>query len=556
MRVVSPALVTARDVQRLPRWILGLLSLAWLLPGVFGRDPWRNADLTAYATMLAMAEGRTDGLRPTLGGVAVDAAWLPHALGAWSMQALGPVLGIDLAARLPFAALLAVSLWMVWLACRGLALGDSAQPVKLAFGGEASSSEYSIALADSAVLAMMATLGLLQLGHENTPELAQLASASAFLAGVGQSRIRTRAARALILLSLPWLALSGAPTVAVLWGLVGWVTALSASHPDTRRLAPWLLVACGLTLALSSWLDLWRWRWTPPASTEDAVRQLRLWAWFLWPVWPLALLTLWRWRFAVGRRHIAMPALALLGAWAASIAAGGNDRTLMLAVPGAAILAAFSLPTLRRDIGALLDAFSLTAFTLSIILIWVMYAAMVSGWPPQPAANMARLLPGFELHVSVPDVSVAAAATVAWVGVLRWRTGPRRLPLWKTLILPAAGTAIIWVLLMTLWRPPLDYARSSRGMVERALALSPAPTCLWGWEFSPVHSAAFEVFGRVKVQAVSNLANLDGACPLLVAIRKPGQPEVELPNWRSIGAFNPPGDRRDTVTVFRQVTSD
>jgi hypothetical protein len=556
VRVVSPALVTARDAQRLPGWILGLLSLAWLLPGLFGRDPWRNADLTAYATMLAMAEGRTDWWHPTLGGVAIDAAWLPHALGAWSIQTLGPWLGVDLAVRLPFAALLAFSLWMVWLACRGLAQGDSAQPVKLAFGGEASSDHYSAALADSAVLAMIATLGLLQLGHENTPELAQLACACAFLAGVGQSRIRTRTARGLVLLSLPMLALSGAPTVALLWGSVGAITALIASHPDTRRLAPWLVASCLLTIGLSTWQELWRWRWAMPTSLEDMARQLRLWAWFLWPVWPLALLTLWRWRRAIGRRHIAMPALALLGAWAASAAAGGNDRTLMLAVPGAAILAAFALPTLRRDIGALLDWFSVTAFTVCIALIWVMYAAMVTGWPPQPAANMARLLPGFQMRMSLTDVGLAIAATAAWLTVLRWRTGPRRLPLWKTLILPASGTAMIWVLLMTLWLPPLDYARSSRGMVTHALSLSPGATCVWGWEFSPVHSAAFEVFGGVKVHAVAQESQLGSDCSLLVSIRKPGQAALELTGWQNIGAFNPPGDRRDTVTVLRRASGD
>jgi len=530
--------------------------MAWLLPGLFGRDPWRNADLSAYATMLAMAEGRTDWWHPSIGGVAVDAAWLPHALGAWSIQTLGPLLGIDLAVRWPFAAMLALSLWMVWLACQGLAQGDAAQPVKLAFGGEANSHEYSITLADCAVLAMVATLGLLQLGHENTPELAQLACACAFLAGVGQSRVRTRTARGLVLMSLPMLALSGAPTVAVLWGSVGGITALRSSHSETRRLAPWLLAACLLTVGLSSWQDLWRWRWVTPSSLEDIARQIRLWAWFLWPVWPLALLTLWRWRWTVGRRHIVMPALALLGAWAASIAAGGNERTLMLAVPGAAILAAFALPTLRRDIGALLDWFSVTVVTLCIALIWVMYAAMLTGWPPQPAVNMARLLPGFQMPLSVIDVGLATAATAAWVAVLRWRTGPRRLPLWKTLILPASGTAMIWVLLMTLWLPPLDYARSSRGMVSHALSLSPGATCVWGWEFSPVHSAAFEVFGRVKVQTVADRSQVDDGCSLMVSIQKPGQAALELSGWQNIGAFNPPGDRRDTVTVLRRTSSD
>ena len=35
----NPALVTAREAQRLPRLALLLLCAAYLLPGLFGRDP-------------------------------------------------------------------------------------------------------------------------------------------------------------------------------------------------------------------------------------------------------------------------------------------------------------------------------------------------------------------------------------------------------------------------------------------------------------------------------------------------------------------------------------
>ena len=44
-----------------------LLCAAYVLPGVFGRDPWRNADLTAFGQMVAIADGRTPWWAPTLG---------------------------------------------------------------------------------------------------------------------------------------------------------------------------------------------------------------------------------------------------------------------------------------------------------------------------------------------------------------------------------------------------------------------------------------------------------------------------------------------------------
>jgi hypothetical protein len=113
----------------LPRIALLLLCAAYVLPGLFARDPWRNADLTAYGLMAAMAEGRTAWLAPTLGGLAVDSALLPHWLGAASVSLLGPLLGGPLAARLPFALLLVATLALLWYATYHLARTEAAQPV-------------------------------------------------------------------------------------------------------------------------------------------------------------------------------------------------------------------------------------------------------------------------------------------------------------------------------------------------------------------------------------------------------------------------------------------
>ncbi|MDE1929480.1 MAG: hypothetical protein KGI36_20055, partial [Burkholderiales bacterium] len=170
----NPALVTRRAARRLPRWALLMLAAAYLLPGVFGRDPWRNADLVAYAHMAAIAEGRSGWLVPTLGGVAGDAALLPNWLGALAIRALSPFVDPAVAARLPFVLLLAGTFALVWYATYRLARTEAAQPVAFAFGGEAAPVDYARAVADGGLLALMATLGLLQLGHETTPELMQL----------------------------------------------------------------------------------------------------------------------------------------------------------------------------------------------------------------------------------------------------------------------------------------------------------------------------------------------------------------------------------------------
>ena len=46
----------------------------------------------------------------------------------------------------------------------------------------------------------------------------------------------------------------------------------------------------------------------------------------------------------------------------------------------------------------------------------------------------------------------------AWL--VKWRAGRHRAAIWKSLVLPAGGAALCWLLLLTLWLPLLDYARS------------------------------------------------------------------------------------------------
>ncbi len=47
----NPALVSQREAAALPRMALLLLCAAYVLPGLFGRDPWKSADITAFGYM-------------------------------------------------------------------------------------------------------------------------------------------------------------------------------------------------------------------------------------------------------------------------------------------------------------------------------------------------------------------------------------------------------------------------------------------------------------------------------------------------------------------------
>ena len=550
MNSPNPALVTARGARRMPRLALLLLCAAYVLPGLVGRDPWRNADLSAFGIMAAMAEGRTSWWAPTLGGVVADTALLPHWLGAVFITASQGLLEPALAARLPFAALLALTLALVWYSTYMLARTEAAQPVAFAFGGEAQPVAYARAMADGGLLAMMATLGLLQLGHETTPELAQLFSVSLTVYGLAAAPFRHRRSRLAVFLGLPLLAASGAPVMAMAVGLGGWLVCSRSRLPIVRSFA-WVVLLATVLAGAAAWgLGAWRWR-AHGLQWAELPFIARQWLWFMWPAWPLAMWTLWRWRQHLLYRHVSVPLMVLIVALASSLVMGGSDRALMLGLPALAVLAAFALPTLKRSASAAIDWFSMCFFTLAAVTGWVLYLSVQTGYPAKPAANVARLFPGFVPHFSPLALLLALMASLAWIWLVRWRTGRHQDALWKSLVLPAGGVALIWLMLMTLGLQLVDHARSPKALVVQLQMHLPRGACVAAPGLPPATVAAMEQFGRWHVWAQGNAASL-ATCEHLVRLTRQRPLPPAPPGWELVGEASRTRDRDEVTQVFRR----
>ncbi|HRH89003.1 MAG TPA: hypothetical protein PLO41_19310 [Rubrivivax sp.] len=550
MNTPTPALVTQRAARGMPRLALLLLCAAYVLPGVFARDPWRNADITAFGYMLSLAEGRSPWLSPSLGGIAADAALLPYWLGAISIKLWSPWLDAALAARLPFGALLALTLALTWYSAYQLARTDAAQPVAFAFGGQAEPVDYARAIADAAVLALIASLGLLQLGHETTPELAQLFAISLGMWAMAAAPYRVWRARLGIVAGLMLLAGSGAPFVALAVGVTGAVVCARSNYAQVRRLVPWVAFGTLAAVVLAAGLRSWSWRLWPRFDAPQLWSIGRLWLWFMWPTWLLALWTLWRWRRHLQHRHVSVPLVTVVVALACSLGMGGSERALLLGLPGLAVLAAFALPTLNRSTTAGIDWFSMILFTLGAGALWVIYASVYTGVPAKPAANIARLAPGFMPQFSALALLLALAGTVGWLWLLRWRTGRHREALWKSLVLPAGGVALCWLLLMTLGLPILDYARSNRPLVERIARHVPAGQCIAAPGQSMSLVAALEFFGPYEVDARRSAAQT--GCNYLVRVTPVASPGRAPEGWTRIARERRPTDRNNLTSVYRR----
>jgi hypothetical protein len=558
----NPAIVTQHAAQRLPAWAMVCICLVYVLTGLVNRDPWKTLDVSSFGYMWELSQGHTDLWKPEIGGLSPDLTGpLAYALGASAIAMLGHWLPADMAARIPFMASLLITLIATWYAIYLLAKNPHAQPVMFAFGGEAKPEDYAKAIADAGLLALIACLGLALPSHETTPIATQLCSTALLFCGAALIRTQVLYAVLLIDLSLVLLTLSGAPFLALLLGTGITFLLLKQGGQNLKHLLL-LMLGCIGVVALGSWGDLWQWR---VVSLEDVNSQwkglLRLLLWFTWPLWPLAAWTLWtwrnQWREHIWQQHLILPVFMWVTIFCVSIASKNPERTLLLSLPSLACLAAFALPTLRRSFSAFIDWFTLLFFTGGAVIIWVVWLSLQTGWPAQPAINVSRLAPGYVPEMVWGHTVFAFAATAIWCKLILWRLGKNPRFIWKSLVLPASGALLCWVLLMTLWMPLLNYARSYKPLAIQVKNLVKEPKCIYALGLNRPQIAGLSFHGRFKfhdfkAQAQRNDCNWLITNPGMLAKQST---VINATEWEKSKLIRRPADKREDIVIFKKIVS-
>jgi len=519
------------------RWLL-LPALAYMLAGLFFRDPWKTDDALGLAAMLGTNGGNLNAwLLPQIGQFA-DHVSLNHTpliispLATWAgglciilfsglFELVWPHAGQAAIA----AARLANLLWFcimagaVWRAAYLLACRPQAQPLALPFGGEPDVHQYGRLIADISVLLTVVTAGLMWRLHETSSVPALLTcQALVFLALAGlPDRPRCNALLLGLALTGAFLArglAGGLPLVAVLLACCG-----------ARRLPLWQVkhwAGLGLLLAvllcgLWGWLGWrtdplwmqhwWQWnlgvfQWPSLLGVRDALRDL---PWFLWPTWPFALLALWRWRKWLHRSpalHIWLPCMLLV--WPLALLlflVKPFEPEYSLSAIACAVLTAFALPTLRRGWVNSLDWFAVMCFSLACVTVWLGWVALHMGWPAQIARNIARQTQGFEPAISWSSTALAVLISAGWVALVDWRLRRKPAALWRGAVLYAGGAVAVWLLLSALWMPALNYARSYRPLsAQLAVALAQhrqQGECLGSLAMGDGQRASFLIFNDI-----------------------------------------------------------
>jgi hypothetical protein len=234
---------------------------------------------------------------PTMAGSSPELSGpLAYALGAAAITLFSPWISPEAAARIPFIAVLFITLIATWYAIYFSAKNPHAQPVTFAFGGEAKPEDYAKAVADAGLLALLACLGMALPSHETTPLSLQLCSTALLFCAA--SMLRTHPLYAVLMLdvSLILLAISGAPVLALTLG-IGIIFLIVQQKQVQLELIAIVVLGCFSVIAIASWVDLWQWKLiTLNEASAQWKGLLRLLLWFTWPAWPLAAWTLWTWR--------------------------------------------------------------------------------------------------------------------------------------------------------------------------------------------------------------------------------------------------------------------
>ncbi len=512
-----------------------LLCAIWLLAGVVGHDPWKADDALHLGVAFGMSGG--DWLVPRIAG---DPWLVSPPLYHWVAALCGKLLGWLLpwhdAARLASALFGATFLAILSRMAKQL-LGASA--------------------ALAAPLLAIGTLGLLVPLHEAQPAIvaitgfiislwglstwrqAPVRGGLLFGAGIGIGFLGAGLDSVVIQLATG-LMLALHPAWRVRGSLFAWLAAASIA---AMLALPWPLL---LWQQAPSLFDIW---WNAEQASLTARGgfgrdHLELLAWASWPVLPLALWSLW-----LERRHLFKPQTVLL--LAATLVAllaffvdAPRPTALMPALVPLTLLAAAGAGRLRRGAANAFDWFGMMTFTLVAALIWLGGIAMLTGEPARVAKNFSKPAPGFVAEVSTVAIVLAIAATVGWIAVmLRTPRSP-----WRAAARWSVGVTTMWLLLMALWLPWIDYGKSYRSVsADFRQALGAHPGCIARRGLGLAQRASLDYFSGIRTVGSSRAKD----CRYLIAQATP-RAEKDLPGWTLIRETSRPGDKSERLRLYRR----
>jgi len=518
--------LTAASTASMPRLIIFAVTCVYALSGLFGHDPWKNDDAVGFGTMWMVAHGNFhDFIFPHISGRDIlIGPPLPYWLGGLSIHYLGPIIGEVNAARLMSGVFFLASTTAIWYSTYLLGRRKEVQPMAFALGGEPSPKEFGKTIADGSLLIFLACVGLAVRVHEASPLLTELFGLCILIYGIVRGFDKPFQGGAIGGLAIGIIALSGSLWTATLLGIPSLLSIflLNPKKVSLQWVLPFLIIS---GLMLSIWPLAWKLGSASKEQIElaifnwwgvyefkgfihlDSVEFLGINFWsYTWPVWPLFFWGVYvgfknssiSWRMA----HLYIPIFLFIAQIILLIFNQDlNERFLMLLIPPMAIISAFGLPYLRRGLISFIDWLSLLSFTILAGFIWTIWFAKLTGIPAVTANNVTRYIPGFVAHFEPIKLIIALIITTIWILIVRWRVSRSPKVIWRCLVISASGTTLMWVLLMTLWLPTINYAKTYEPVARRfAKVLPQTVNCVDSSYLGDAQLASFAYFTMLRLE--------------------------------------------------------
>ena len=118
--------------------------------------------------------------------------------------------------------------------------------------------------------------------------------------------------------------------------------------------------------------------------------------------------------------------------------------------------------------------------------------------------------------------------------------------------LPAGGAALCWLLLMSLWLPLLDYARSYAPLSRKLAALAAPADCVENIGLTSTQITGFRLHAGYTFKPYNVEKNV---CPWLFMNSRVQALAVNdelLNNWELISSVQRPTDGNEWVAVYRR----
>jgi 4-amino-4-deoxy-L-arabinose transferase-like glycosyltransferase len=449
-------------IEPLAALLLVLLFLAWQLPGVVARQPWKSDEAYTVGLVHHMAQSG-DLVVPYLAGepfMQKPPVFFITATGF--VKALSPMLEEQVAARGATLLFNALTLVFIGLASRELNGAGKGWPAAVMF---------------------LACIGPLHMAHFVLTDLAMLTGIALGLYGmavglrrdwVGGLICGTGAGLAFMAKGLP------GP------GLLGLTVLVLPLFDKTWRRMGWVRFTLGCVIASLPWVIIWPlalWLRSPALFTEWIIdnnfgrfitipghdvhgpHDMRgymflLLPWYAFPASVFALWTFWKERkAALASPGVRIPLIHLgVGLFIFTASRDGRELYAMPLVLPLLILGARCLDDIKPATAKRLHTAIYAWFSLAALIAWALWVGMLAGWPPFILAQIRVILPDFVPFFNTGGFVAGLLLTLGWLSLLL-------LPECKPKLLPvnmAAGLALIYGFGMTLFLPLAEWQMSYR----------------------------------------------------------------------------------------------